>query len=438
MDFVKRRLFLIICGAAAFAGIALSAWAMRNKTIRANMETGAVIAGQLRRYEKGPTPKGADQPIPPINEQALKQLDDKIKTIEQHYKAVLAKAREINARPMLLPDVFPEPKTNSAPYNFRTAYRQAVFALPESLNEGREQTRGLVPTQHEVQLIQTLMDEKVRQETADTVGIDDAETAGRKAGKKDKNSLAGLTPDELVRQDARAQACVKRARSINCYMNPSALDVSPIVKAGTGTRPSPEEMWYAQMTYVIQKDMIDAIKQINAAAAKQLEAQQERPWVGNLPVKDVRAILIGRGGLEGLYVLEDAAGGRTAGPRRAGRDAARTASLEPGPVNAADVFTKRFSNPEYDVIHFAIHLVVDARDIPAILSGICKTNFYVPLTVSYSQVPYDTLFQGKVYGSEPIVLLSVSLEGYFFREIYQPFMPAGVKQLLNIQDASTG
>ena len=112
----------------------------------------------------------------------------------------------------------------------------------------------------------------------------------------------------------------------------------------------------------------------------------------------------------------------------------RPDEFEPPPAKALNVFTKRTSNPEYDVIHFAVHLVVDVRDIPTIISGISKVNFYVPLSVSYSAVRHDMLFQGKVYGSEPVVNLSVNFDGYFFREIYAKFMPPGIKDRLGIQE----
>lgn len=423
MDFVKRQLFLIICGSTVAASIGLGAWGMMNKTIEEEMVRGARLASELTKYTRGPQREDGKGTMDAINEEAIRQLDRKIQLIQKHHQLVLTKAEEINGRKMLLEGVFPEPKQVDT-FRFQEKYTKAIRALPELLNDDRDQKLGVVPTEHEVAAIEAMMEDKRAKEEANKVGLRRRDQAAGDASSQDDQ--------DAMRDRARRQACVKRAWAINCYMSPTALVDRPIDEQA-GRSPTAEQMWHAQMTYIIQEDVIRAIKQINQEAAEQIKAKKKPVWVGNLPVKDVRKIMIGGGARpDDLYVVSDARERRRGSLAQEQRD-----QKERGPDSAEDVFTKRASCDEYDVIHFSVELVVDARDIPSVISGICKINFYVPLNVFYKIADPSLEMVGqsyKIYGSEPTVLLIADFEGYFFRGIYTKFMPSGVKEILDIRE----
>lgn len=198
-------------------------------------------------------------------------------------------------------------------------------------------------------------------------------------------------------------------------------------------------MWHAQMTYLIQRDVIDALAAVNEQAAKahlsqsaedakDAEGAKNQPWVGVLPVKDILSIQVGGGSLENLYIgsAGEADGGRN-------RFAGRGGGLAGPPLAADAAFTGRSGNELYDVIRFSVRLVVDSRDVLLILNEISKINFYVPLNVNYSAVRSSPTWTGKIYGSEPTVELKVDFDGYFFRDAYLKFMPPEVKALVGAE-----
>jgi len=61
-----------------------------------------------------------------------------------------------------------------------------------------------------------------------------------------------------------------------------------------------EEVWWAQVAYWIQKDVVEAIATVNEAAAEAARTRGEETWVGNMPVKDVISIRV-----SGEYISRD-------------------------------------------------------------------------------------------------------------------------------------
>lgn len=232
------------------------------------------------------------------------------------------------------------------------------------------------------------------------------------------------------------RAAVKKAKSIRCYASPNSFDRVPM-RAGA---PRDTEMWHAQMTYLVQRDVVEALVRVNEAAAKALtpaendeqddeqdgqqDGQKELPWVGVLPVKDLLSIQVGGGGLGTLYV---GSSGEIQGSRRS---SGRGGHVGGPPLDVEAAFTGRGSTALYDVIRFTVRLVVDSRDILLVLNEISKSNFFVPFNVNYVSARSDPGLKGKIYGSEPAVELRVDFDGYFFRNAYLEYMPPKVKAMV--------
>ena len=106
-----------------------------------------------------------------------------------------------------------------------------------------------------------------------------------------------------------------------------------------------------------------------------------------------------------------------------------------GSVDAS--FTKRSRHDLYDVMHFELQVVIDARDMLAVVNELCKKRLFTPLVVSYQAVDAKAARDaGYLYGSEPAVRASIVCEALFLRKNYESLMPQEVKDMLTEQVAA--
>jgi hypothetical protein len=139
--------------------------------------------------------------------------------------------------------------------------------------------------------------------------------------------------------------------------------------------PTSEEVWRAQVGYWIQRDVVEAIADVNNAAGEVLKAAGQDRWVGTMPVKDVISIRLGSDFYvppEGqLYPLPEPGGYAPAVP--AG--------------TAETVFTKTASGPYFEVVQISVKLVMDQRDVIKLVERISNKRFYTLVRVAYKEVP---------------------------------------------------
>jgi hypothetical protein len=177
-------------------------------------------------------------------------------------------------------------------------------------------------------------------------------------------------------------------------------------------------MWYAQMSLWIQEDVVAALAQLNEAAAKRIAAQggEEKPWVGNLPVKHIIGIRIGS-------YLRPTEG--EVQPMSSGGSGGQTERLlGTDPTNsAASVFTHRGGSETIDIIQFNLHLVVEAASLPAVIDAVARAGFYTPLLVNYVTVPPNPELLDYIYGPEPSIEVQLDFEGAFLRNKYEAWIP---------------
>jgi hypothetical protein len=389
LDFVKRYLFEILCGLGAAVGIALSLVGMGGMSaVTDEMNQAKMVKDQLHSLAVRPDP---------TNMKAVKQAQARIDEIRSTYKQVMDFVRQRNEYKPLIPDVFPDARNPKIRTDFQRAYREEVSGWLSLLKAGG------VPS------ADAIVQERDRMEAE----ISGGELRGipRKSGSeedKDKPLAA--------ENDARVRAAIRNAKELYCYADSDAFSVSYVSNRAGGPMykeepASLEDLWHAQLEVWVQRNVIGAIRAINDDAAEQIQARDgdNHPWVGNLPIKELVSLQTST-----YYVTEgESSTGRTSGS--AGR-------LYP-PGNAAGVFTGNKSNPLFDPMQFTIQLIVDSRDIPQIISGLCAGNFHTPLRVSYQAVPANLSMQGKIYGDEPVVKLVVDFETVFFSELYLPLMP---------------
>ena len=88
------------------------------------------------------------------------------------------------------------------------------------------------------------------------------------------------------------------------------------------------------------------------------------------------------------------------------------------------------------VVPLQIELVAEESAIMNVLGHLTSVGFYTPISVSYKAVEPDPLFEaGFVYGDEPVVRLTIDLEGYYFRSVFDPWIPKELKDVLKTPNA---
>lgn len=242
--------------------------------------------------------------------------------------------------------------------------------------------------------------------------------------------------EQEAARNLRMAYAVTRAKEIYCYASLRGSDREASLDDRTdevkppppgNAKPSIEDLWYAQVALWIQEDIFRALGGLNEETAGNLP--EDARWVAYLPVKRLIKFSMGNyvpkgavgegGGVGGLGM------GR-AGMPGGGAGSPTTELLTAGPTA---VFTERASSDTVDVVRFRLELVIDARRPLDVLDAISKAGFYTPLIVDLSEVvpaPEDYY----IYGTAPVLQMTVICEGSFMRSSYESVMPKSVKDAI--------
>ena len=315
----------------------------------------------------------------PKNEALISAARRSHELFQQEYQRALEQAHRINRRRPLLPGIFPTPERPSAGFEFAAAYVRAVQQFYRTL------VAGGLPGPAEIQDARDYL-EHVKEEIPTAMD-------------------ATADPEHC--------ACVLHARRIRCYAGPESFHVSPLVE--TNTVPAPEQMWFAQVSLWVQQDVVAAIARVNEAAARQVT--DDDACVEQMPVKRVELLrVLGYQAPRGLLPFP---GGETGGAR-------------------SESFTGQTCNDQFDVVRFVLVVVVDQREMLQLIDQISKQNFYQCIGAGYSMVNPDDAQHGYLYGTEPVVRVQLEFEGYMARAVYQPLMPAKIREALGADKGDGG
>lgn len=486
MDWVKKNWIVMVCGLVAVAGIGIGIWAMMGfRQIQADANGIAAVAGTLEGLQRGAT--------------NLKAIND----AREHYKGVNSstdeaslKEKSKNLREPLRNDVFPTPQTPEAPYNFRTAYREAMRRLPQILNAER------APTGDTVDRIVNRMEEKAKkeanvntvgdqlripkppdvpkmdptaaapvatagpmaadrgQEPAHVGGGEDPSFSGRMSfggnknnrisfGRNDQPPAARAAPTpgsataspaappavkipskEQLMPEAKSVATYETARRIWTYIDEGSLEMHPIGSPSFMKAPDELDMWAAQMFYWIEKDVVEALARVNKQATASLPEDQH--WVAYLPVKHLVSLTLSDYVISATTDVMSHNSSAAVLRRNIQNSSARTGAAVVSFGDKSNAYTGRTRSDEYDVVHVAMNLVVDARDLPKVLVELSKQNLITPLNVQYRNVDVIAAREaGYLYGSGPVIDVDMVCEMLFYRSIYEAWMPELVRKMLS-------
>jgi hypothetical protein len=429
--FIKRHLMLLSCGVVGLLAVIALVLGVVLGDVSEALAKAERVAGELGR-------------IRPVNEKFVAQAQARYAAITDRYNAAMRVVRELNQRKLILEGTLPAPAPDQdwLRDQFPEAYRKALQRLfaPDMLNAKPAPDRDDIDRAKDA----IEADERARFSAAAP-----GAAGGRRGGGFQFRPDVGPTPEGVpeeqtrpgeprgpsIEERARLRAIATRAREIYCYASADSLDKRADVLDRAPRRP--EQMWAAQMSYWIQEDVIKALAGVNNAAAARLEEKDR--WVANLPVKELLAIDIG-GYVAGAAAEESTGGGRLGGARRTSMSGTATGwfAVTPGSVTRAKpmgnpslVFTQRGSSDLFDVIHFAVEFVVDARALPTVLDAIAGANFYTPLMVCQAWPDARHDFSDRIYGAAPLLQVRAEFEGCFMRDIYHPMMPPRLAQELS-------
>jgi len=492
MDFIKKKLFLILCIAVTLLGIGIFISGMMVSAD--NQKELEVISTKIQEVVRYPSQAVSGDE----KNQAQAYADDYQKNLEQMETWI----QETTRRPVLFGAVFPqlnnELDKDSRFEEFAKRYCSFVDSLLVRLRA------GTCPSpQEEEQTIDRFFEEHLKGSSANR--IDEAEQMER-------------IRNELCQK--RAQECVVYADS-GAYCAYSHWQLLP-----RWAMPMYKDAWYTQLAAWIQKDVVDAIIEINGSSQSVLES----------PVKRLLEITFVGEPPEGEPTLEEAKAPSRTGygvaSARAGRySQRRSKSLgicvsrrDPGSVNTlpiyvtqsqqqrssgfrmmgggatggsnpyqghiAEPFTGNYSNELIDVVQFEVGIIIDSTrindfikvlesqkqsqvirinnvpkdkaevlDLTRIQEILQEKQISTGSTVSVhglqinkndievkeirrNQItvlqmdiePLDISVEqdgGYYYGSGSFKVLRLTCEYIFFKSGYQDLMPAPVQEILN-------
>jgi len=402
MDVIRQHLFLIVCSVVGAAGIALGVTGFGSMSkIAEEMEEAKRLHDALSSLRSNP-----------VNERWIDQEKRRIAGYAANYDAVVDRAKKLNPYEPLVEGLFPKGRPDLR-YEFRRQYRTAMEDLMTKLKAGQR------PTAVEIMDVE----DEIFREQAQLKHASSA--SGVAEGDADWYTPAGVLTQAGALRTPAARAAIAKARRIYCYANPldmeaSSLHVHPaMADLDALDAPSPYDCWFAQVQLWIQTDVVDAIVRMNEEAADELIAQDNTPWLGVLPIKDIISLRVSE-----EYITDSASlgGGAGSGDPAGGRDIALPL------LYSGDAMTGSYTDDsgEFQVMYFSLKVVMDQRDLPKLIQEICKDRFHSLLRVAYKALPENPQMTGRIYGSDPAINVVLDFETHMLGEIFIEIMPYSV------------
>ncbi len=420
MDFVKRNILLLASGLVGIASLGLMIWGItRMGEVTTAMGAASSVVNSLNGAKAIST---AD-------------IDNEYARIDQtieYYDKMIEHFADATAKKPILEGLLPDPPGNEQgkqlKYDFRPAYKAAMDGLIERLHAGQPPTRAeveriedhLKKRQMELELTAEF-DERTDSteapaDTPDAPPADEAdevpdlpERAGPESCKQYWAVLA-----ERAQHSADMLASISKARGLYCYADVFAFTTHAFYKGGTN-EPSMDAIWDAQLWYWIQQDLVEILASVNDRAAEKVKGAGGKPWVANMPIKDIR----------GMGVSPYIDGGDD--------EARRSADDFLPPLHPDDAFTFQVAHPLYDVLNVRLQLVIDLRDLVAIIDALTHEKYNIVFNVSYERVEQSLDFNGKVYGPEPLALVKLDMQTYLCYRSFVPFMPSIIRERRGVE-----
>ncbi len=413
MEFIRRHAFTIICSVVALAGLAIGVTGLQAMPkVADKMHEAKRVFDELGSLENGAA-----------NRQVIGAEKRRIDSIVQDRNRVIQRCLTLYPYKPLIDGVFPNGDDNRR-RQFKSTYQTAMQALHDSMRSGAtamsqdvENMRDKIEAEKDRAKEQNLDPGAVPLSPVET---GPAETpagfltvAGAKENPAARAEMATAqqfymyaTPFE-IRKNTKVRALSKATPSLDFH--PAMMDT------GTVDAPYPDECWEAQVGYWIQKDVVEAINDVNIQAAAKLKKAGVARWVGTLPIKELISVRVSAD-----YVPPFGEGELVNGAQPGGRQEALP------PISAENVFTHNGRSGTFEVVQFTVKMVMDQRDISVFVNRLTAGRFHTLLRVAYKQVLPNKRMVGKIYGADPVVNVVMDFESVMLGEIFRKWMPPEV------------
>jgi len=346
--------------------------------------------------------------------------------LQGEVKMVDALIEQSSQRELIAYNIFPEPTdTSSQVYvEFGKSYQKAIEELLTAMNA-----------------LDAPTDAEIRSQTG----------TGRQPG---VGGNLGYAPaggaQRSASQDPMVSAlCIARAEKISVYANPSSFlwyDFWQKFKF-EGKDPALQDCWNSQIALWIYNDVVKTVQVMNAGSNK----------VSTSPVKRLLGVSYSgpvqvTGGQTAYYEM-----GR--GQTTAGRDNLNYVSSTLTSNFMVEPWTGRIGGPDYDVIHFAVSIIVDNRFVLGFMRELCSEkdhSFREEFKADGSLVPSRhnqvTILRNAIhvvgkddpahdlyhYGSGAVMRLDLVCEYLLSRKGYDAIKPQPIKKTLGQDEAAPG
>ncbi len=421
MDFVKKHLLMLISAVVAvLALVILFLGISQLGGMKELLDKAQSLAKQVEDILKGvpvQTPDGRTVSLIPT--QKVNDEMKKLKIVfDEQGDQTLQKALLENIgydpatknirRRLLMDGIFPKPVSDDRPFKFPQKYKEAIDGLLPGIQAGEAPTSKEIEAEKEA-LAQD--DISSMEETKDKGKAKPAnpDRRGYNVGLMESAGQAVSESDDK----AVAIAANKKADTIKVYCSSiSALDYIPnLYQPVGGNPPSVEMMWWGQLAYWIQSDILNSIAQVNTPAKNVREST----------VKHILEIRVSHG-----YHLVTEDGRSTF---------VGLNDIPSGPQNFAYLASEKY----YDIVRFQVDLIIDARKIPQWIDSMYKQTHCLlymwniqaadslDIKGSGGDVGGGPSFGGMMmskssslykYGSSPVVRLKSWWETYLLRDFY--------------------
>lgn len=277
-------------------------------------------------------------------------------------------------------------------------------------------------------------------------------TGGGTARAADGAAYMGGAARRSSTQDPMVDAlCIARAEKISAYVSPSAFawyDFWQKFKF-EGKDPALQDCWNSQIALWVYEDVVKTIQAMNTGSAK----------VSTSPVKRLLGVSFNGpvqvGSNIGTMYRMEMGMGQTTG---AGRDNPNYVSATLPSLFIQKSWTGRIGGPEYDVIHFAVSVVIDNRRVLDFMRELCsekehsfredfkaegrqvqsKHNQITILKDSvYVVAKEDPLHELYRYGNGATMRLDLVCEYLLSRKGYDSIKPEPIKEMLGQLEGQT-
>jgi hypothetical protein len=216
---------------------------------------------------------------------------------------------------------------------------------------------------------------------------------------------------DLLRKSPNAVAAEEVARSMYMYVdkkNERKQAFGPHLMMHSKGAPTAVDIWHAQMSLWIQQDIATALARCNDQRVEELRRQgvEEPYWVIQMPVKRLVEMSI-----------EDVLGDEGGGSNR---------------FYFARSFTRVKNDDKMFVVPLIVTVVIEEAALADVVEKLCGVGFYTVTAMTYEAVEPDPLLmdynQLYIYGETPVIKARIHLEGYYFREVFEPWIPESLKE----------